>query len=218
MQTGPGFFSTMQIPMLAGPRDRRARSAPHRCRSRSSAIYSRGPTSRTRIRLGAALHASAAACRCEVEIIGVSAPAHYGPVKFASRRCSTCRTPKLPPGVAAADDVCAEDRRRSVAPRSNTVRQIVHNADSRVPVTNFKTQAANIASTINQEILLAASAAHFAILALVIACAGLYGTMSYARGAADPRDRHPHRDRRTARRRDLDGDARGVVLTALGLG
>jgi ABC-type antimicrobial peptide transport system permease subunit len=61
-----------------------------------------------------------------------------------------------------------------------SVRQIVHDADSRIPVTNFKTQSAEIASTINQEILLARICGAFALVALVIACAGLYGTLAYA--------------------------------------
>jgi predicted permease len=60
-----------------------------------------------------------------------------------------------------------------------TVREIVHQADSRVPLTNVKTQAAEIDQTINQEIIFAKLCTAFAILALVIACAGLYGTMSY---------------------------------------
>jgi ABC-type antimicrobial peptide transport system permease subunit len=59
------------------------------------------------------------------------------------------------------------------------VRQIVHDADSRVPVTSIKTQAAEIDQTINQEILLARLCSAFAALALVIACVGLYGTMAY---------------------------------------
>jgi ABC-type antimicrobial peptide transport system permease subunit len=62
----------------------------------------------------------------------------------------------------------------------NTVRQIVHSADSRVPVTNLVTQAAEIDRTINQEIVMARLGTTFAILALVIACVGLYGTMAYA--------------------------------------
>ena len=60
------------------------------------------------------------------------------------------------------------------------VRQIVHEADARVPVTNFKTQAADIDQTINQEIVFARLCTAFAILALVIACVGLYATMAYA--------------------------------------
>src|SRR5204862_8167655 len=60
-----------------------------------------------------------------------------------------------------------------------TVREIVRQVDSRVPVTNVKTQAAEIDQTINQEITFAKLCTGFAILALVIACVGLYGTMAY---------------------------------------
>ena len=61
-----------------------------------------------------------------------------------------------------------------------TVRQIVNSADSRVPVTNVVTQAADINRMINQEIVMARLGTTFAVLALVIACVGLYGTMVYA--------------------------------------
>ncbi len=63
---------------------------------------------------------------------------------------------------------------------ASVIRQIVHEADARVPVTNFKTQAADIDQTINQEIVFARLCTAFAILALVIACVGLYATMAYA--------------------------------------
>ena len=42
-------------------------------------------------------------------------------------------------------------------------------------MTNVKTQAAEIDQTINQEIVFARLCSAFAILALVIACVGLYG-------------------------------------------
>ncbi len=45
---------------------------------------------------------------------------------------------------------------------------------------DFKTQAADIDQTINQEIVFARLCGAFAILALVIACVGLYATMAYA--------------------------------------
>jgi ABC-type antimicrobial peptide transport system permease subunit len=61
----------------------------------------------------------------------------------------------------------------------NTVRDIVHRADARVPVTDIKTEAAAINRLINQEIVFAELCSGFAILALVIACVGLYGTVSY---------------------------------------
>ena len=62
----------------------------------------------------------------------------------------------------------------------NSIREIVKRADSRVPVTNVETQVAEIDQTINQEIMFAKLCTAFAILALLIACVGLYGTMSYA--------------------------------------
>src|SRR6202023_3166380 len=62
---------------------------------------------------------------------------------------------------------------------ANMVREIVHQADPRVPVTKIKTQAAQIDQTMNQEIIFAKLCTGFAILALVIACVGLYGTMAY---------------------------------------
>src|SRR5277367_5476598 len=61
----------------------------------------------------------------------------------------------------------------------NTIREIVHRADPLLPVTDVQTQAAQINRSINQEITFARLCAAFGILALVIACVGLYGTMSY---------------------------------------
>ena len=62
----------------------------------------------------------------------------------------------------------------------SAVRQIVQATGPRVPVTNVKSQAAEIEQTINQEIVFARLWSAFAFLALVIACVGLYGTMTYA--------------------------------------
>ncbi len=60
-----------------------------------------------------------------------------------------------------------------------SVREIVREADSRIPVTKLVTQAAEIDRTISREITFAKLCTVFAILALLIACVGLYGTMSY---------------------------------------
>ncbi len=61
----------------------------------------------------------------------------------------------------------------------NAVREIVRQADARVPLADVQTQTAEIDQTINQEIVFAKLCSAFAILALVIACVGLYGTVSY---------------------------------------
>lgn len=59
------------------------------------------------------------------------------------------------------------------------VRDLVRRADDRVPLSEVKSQSAWIDETINQEIVFARLSTAFAILALAIACVGLYGTMSY---------------------------------------
>jgi macrolide transport system ATP-binding/permease protein len=61
-----------------------------------------------------------------------------------------------------------------------SVHEIVRKADSRIPVTNVATQAAEIDRTISREITFAKLCTGFAVLALLTACVGLYGTMSYS--------------------------------------
>ena len=60
----------------------------------------------------------------------------------------------------------------------NAVREVVRQADTGVPVSDVRTQTADIDRTINQEITFARLCSGFAILALAIACVGLYGTVS----------------------------------------
>jgi macrolide transport system ATP-binding/permease protein len=59
------------------------------------------------------------------------------------------------------------------------VRQIVREADSRIPVTALKTQAAMIDETMTAEAMFARLGTGFAILALLISCVGLYGTIAH---------------------------------------
>jgi predicted lysophospholipase L1 biosynthesis ABC-type transport system permease subunit len=60
-----------------------------------------------------------------------------------------------------------------------TVREIVHQADSRLPLSNVRTQQGEIDDQVRQETILAELCTAFAVLALTIACVGLYGTISY---------------------------------------
>jgi predicted permease len=61
-----------------------------------------------------------------------------------------------------------------------TVRRIVHDASPAVSITEVTTQAQRIEQTIAQERTFANLGSCFAVLALVIACVGLYGAMAYA--------------------------------------
>ena len=59
-------------------------------------------------------------------------------------------------------------------------RRAVAQADARVPVSEIATQARRIDQTIGQERTFATLCTCFAVLALLIACVGLYGTMAYS--------------------------------------
>ena len=62
---------------------------------------------------------------------------------------------------------------------ASTLRSVVRNMDPLAAVSSIRTQAANTDRTISREILFARSSNAFALLALVIACAGIYGTVSH---------------------------------------
>jgi macrolide transport system ATP-binding/permease protein len=61
-----------------------------------------------------------------------------------------------------------------------SVNEMVREADSRIPVTKVVTQGAEIERTVSREVTFAKLCTGFAVLALLIACVGLYGTMSYS--------------------------------------
>ena len=62
----------------------------------------------------------------------------------------------------------------------NAIRAIVHEASPAVSLTDIDTQAHRIEQTVGQEHTFADLCTCFAVLALVIACVGLYGAMAYA--------------------------------------
>jgi macrolide transport system ATP-binding/permease protein len=113
----------------------------------------------------------------DMEIIGVSRNARYGSLTRA-----------IPPVVYMPyDQGYPQPNEMVYVLRTlgdplryvNSVREIMHQVDARVPVLEIRTQAADIDRSINQEIVFAELCSGFAVLALVIACIGLYGTVSY---------------------------------------
>jgi macrolide transport system ATP-binding/permease protein len=176
--TGPEFFSTMQIPMRLGRQiDERDRPGKGAVAVVVSDLFAQtyfpdaDPIGR-HIELGGS-------AQKDLEIVGVAASVRYGGLKQ-----------EIPPVVYIpyAQIEFPPLRQMTYALRTegdplryvSAVRGIVRATGPRVPVTNVKTQAAEIDQTINQEILFARLCSAFAMLALVIACVGLYGTLSYA--------------------------------------
>jgi len=177
MSAGPRFLTTMQIPLLAG-REIDDRDQPG---SRPVAVISErlartyfgneNPVGR-RITLPEE--------KRDLEIIGVSANLRYGGLKNEEESAMAVFVPvsQFPPDRVTYALRTAGDPLRFV----QSVHEIVREADSRIPVTNVATQAAEIDRTINRELTFAKLCTGFAVLALLIACVGLYGTMSYSVG------------------------------------
>ncbi len=63
---------------------------------------------------------------------------------------------------------------------TNSARQVVRQLDQRIPVVRLTTQSLVIDQTISQERTFATLCTAFAVLAMLIACVGLYGAMAYA--------------------------------------
>jgi macrolide transport system ATP-binding/permease protein len=114
-----------------------------------------------------------------VEVVGIAATARYGGLKTEIPPVLYVSYPHVP--IRQLQEMTYAlrtdgDPMQYVA----AVRQIVHDADARVPLTNIRSQTAEIDQTINQEIVLARLCSTFAVLALGIAAVGVYGTTAYA--------------------------------------
>ena len=177
MQTGPGFFSTMQIPMLQGreidERDRAGSLPVVVISDQFASTFMPGHNP-----IGRHITTAGSTGNLELEVVGVAATARYGPLKFTNPPVIYVPYPQL--RVQQVREMIYALRTDGDPMRHvTTVRQIVRDADPRIPVTRVTTQAAEIDQSINQEIVLARLCTAFAILALVIASVGLYGTMAY---------------------------------------
>jgi predicted permease len=181
LSVGPEFFRTMQIPILAG-RDLEERDS---AGSPAVAVVNEAFVKANfggRNPLGQHLIMSktrkANDLARDMEIVGVCRNASYGSLTGA-----------IPPvaylpydqGYPEPDQMVytlrtAGDPLRYI----NAVREIVRQADARVPVSEIRTQAAEIQQAVSQEIMFARLCSGFAMLALAIACVGLYGTISYS--------------------------------------
>jgi predicted permease len=176
LSVGPAFFSTMQIPMRLG-REIDERDQPG---SPDVAIVNElfaravfGDASPIGQHITLAIKPPR-----DLEIVGVSQNARYGLIKdnwqpvvyIAYNQGSFPPVTQMNYVLRTAGDPLIY---------VNTVREIVHNADPLVPISYLQTQTAQIDRTINQEIIFARLCTGFAVLGLVIACVGLYGTMAY---------------------------------------
>jgi macrolide transport system ATP-binding/permease protein len=170
---GASFFTTMQIPILAGrsitDEEVAARRAVAVVDKRFADAYFPGVDA-----VGRTIDVDGEGA---LQIVGVSANARHDTVRGDIRpvvyftygwdphplyqMVFELRTRGDPMGYAAA------------------LGRMVRETNPAVSVTSTRTQTENIDRTINQEIVFARLGNAFALLALLITCVGLYGTVSY---------------------------------------
>lgn len=180
MQIGPNFLTTMQIPILEG-RDIDERDRPG---SQPVAVISeefarinfpgRNP-------LGQHLmiwhDSDKKKLARDMEIVGVARNARYGglkretlPVVYITYNQGFPPPDEMMYALRTAGDPLAF---------VDSIRNVVHQADAHLPVSQIRTQAGDVESKMHNEKILAGLCTALAILALTIACVGLYGTISY---------------------------------------
>jgi macrolide transport system ATP-binding/permease protein len=180
MAVGHSFFTTMQIPILLGREINEADTIGARAVGVTSEEFAKKYYG-TENPIGKHFKLSAflpTGTPMDVEIVGVSRNARDSSLKR-----------EIPPTVYLP---YSQDPRRVTAmvyelrtmgdplALAGAVQRIVRQADPLLPVSGFKTQSAQIDQSINDERTFAMLGGCFAILALLIACVGLYGTVNYS--------------------------------------
>jgi len=177
LPSGPDFLTTMQIPLLAGrdfnDRDRPGSQAVVIINQRFAKDYfgDQNPLGRRLI-----LWKGDRPAR-DMQIVGVASDARYGGLKTKFRPVVYVPYDQ---GYPPPNDM-AFALRTYGDPLSyvKSVQETVRRADPRLPGSDVRTQTAEIAADMSQETTLASLCTAFALLALIISCVGLYGTMSY---------------------------------------
>lgn len=176
LPVGPSFFTTMQIPMLLG-REIEERDQPGApVVAVVNELFAKAAFGNDNP-LGKHISLFGRPPR-DLEIVGVSKTARYAELKSDNQPVVYIAYNQ---GAFGSVSQMTFALRTTGNPLNyvNAVREIVHQADARVPVSDVKTQAAQVDQAINQEIIFARLCTGFALLGLAIACVGLYGTMSY---------------------------------------
>ena len=175
LAVGPGFFSAMQIPVILGREIQERDSASSARVAVVNETFVRkyfpgqNPLGR---RFGTGEEDTAA-----IEIIGVAKDSRYNSLKRnVPPVVFTPYTMELRDIGGMIFEVRTQGEPLAIA---GTLATLVRKADSRVPIANLSTQSRVIDQTVSQERTFAQLCTCFAILALLISCVGLYGTMAY---------------------------------------
>jgi macrolide transport system ATP-binding/permease protein len=170
----PAFLETMQIPVLLGRGLQEgdvASSAVAVVNQKFATVFFGGDSPVGR-------QFSLGSMERLFEIVGVAKNAHYNSLQERDQPVVYLLYAQQPGGLGGLyfELRIAGDPFGPVP----AVRRIVHDASHAVSITEVTTQAQRIEQTISQERTFAFLGSCFAVLAMLIACVGLYGAMSYA--------------------------------------
>ena len=173
MTVAPGFFDTMEIPLLAGrgfePRD--DADAPRVAVVNAAAATELfGTDDAVGRRFGFSREE-----RGEVEVVGVVRDTHYDDLRSAAPP-TVFRSAVQSPLRAATFAVRTAGLPNALTP---AVRESIRQIDPRLPIMNVTTQTAAIGERMSNERLYAVAYASFGGLATLLAAIGLFGLASY---------------------------------------
>ncbi|HWD97951.1 MAG TPA: FtsX-like permease family protein, partial [Bryobacteraceae bacterium] len=178
MAIGPSFFETMQIPILFGrPTGEQDTADAPRAVVVNEVFVKKFFPGRGAIGQHFTIEFRQ---RSDFQIVGIAKNSLYSSLKREIPPVVCIPWSQAPPGwlingmyyeIRSAGDPLA---------LANAVRQLVHQANPRLPVADVTTQTRRIDSTIAPERAFADLCTCFGVLALLIACVGLYGTMAYS--------------------------------------
>lgn len=172
LAVGPKFFETMRLPLVAGKgfstRDLQSNGAVAIVNQTfvRRFLESRNPIG---LRLGGT---NTKGDKVEREIIGVTADAKYDNLR---KNVEPTTYVPLQEGGAHFALRTATNPEAVIA----SVRQVVASLDDNLPLFDIRTQAATIDRLLFNERLVARLSSLFGLLALILACVGLYGLLSY---------------------------------------
>jgi predicted permease len=173
---GPDFFTTMQIPILRGREIQPSDMAP----SHLGAVVSQQFAQEYfggRNPLGQFIGLPHECPKCAIEVVGVCEDVLIG------RDVRDEHGPAVFVPFTGGWRVRGMDFELRTAGNpltyANIVRELMRRADPFLPISEIRSQSAIVESTMNREVVFARLCTSFALLALAIACVGLYGAMSY---------------------------------------
>jgi predicted permease len=178
LPVAPDFFRTMRIHLLAG-RTLNARDVRHQ--GANSAAVAVVNDSFARHYFGkqnpVGRHFRVEGAKSETEIVGV-----VGDAKYDYLRSDVRPVVYVPIDYGPVFDSIGEfEVRTALDPKAMMpgIRGAVSRFDSNLLITDMRTQIDQINRNIYQERLIATLSAFFALLALIVACIGIYGLVSY---------------------------------------